>query len=108
MTVAVNSPFEFNVVIKRCEVIDNKARSFGAGIYLVFSGFSPHLSTVNDSLFLNNTSAGSGGLSLGYVEGSVNGQSVRLDVHRCHFENNVGDFGGGMYLYADSECGTKV
>lgn len=105
LTVAINSTFEFNVVITHCEVIDNIARSFGAGIYLVFSGFSPHLLTVNDTIFINNTSVGvgSGGLSLGYVEGSVGGQIVKLDVHNCYFQNNSGDFGGGLYLYADSK-----
>lgn len=104
LTIAINSLFEFNVSITHCVVEDNYARSFGGGIYLVFSGYSPHLSTVNDTVFVNNTSPGSGGLSLGYVEGSVGGQSVRMEVHSCRFKDNhaTEGFGGGIYLYADS------
>lgn len=105
VTISINSTFEFNVSITDCHVQDNFARSFCGGIFLVFSGYSPHTSTVNNTVFINNISPGlgSGGLSLGYVEGSVNGEKVRLDVFNSEFVNNSAKFGGGIYLYADSE-----
>lgn len=103
LTVAIDSPFEFNVVISSCEVIGNTAQAFGGGIYLVFSGYNPHFTTVNNTVFIDNTSKGSGGLSLGYVEGSEGGESVKMDVYDCYFRNNSGAFGGGIYIYADSE-----
>lgn len=102
LAITVNSSFEFNVVINNCHVEDNYASSFGGGIYLVFSGYSSHTIQVNNTVFVNNTS-GSGGLTLGYLEKSGNGEGLSLEVLNSHFEDNHAKFGGGIYLYAGSE-----
>ena len=103
VAITINTTFAFNASIEDCVIENSFATSFGGGVYLAYSGFAPHATSVNRTTFVNNRCDGpSGGLQLGFVEGSVGG--LRLDVYNSEFYDNVGQFGGAMQLVANGEC----
>lgn len=104
VSVVINSTFEYNVLVTGCLIEDNYAYISGSGIYLFFTGYSPHNVTVRDTILTNNTSPLVGALSLAYVEGSDNGMKIRLEVYNSRFEENRASFGGGIFIFSGGKC----
>ncbi len=81
---------------------NNSAVSFCGGLYLGYSGYAAHTSTIDRTLFIRNRCAGpSGGLQLGFVEGADNGFTVRLKLLNSVFQENRAEYGGAIHLFAN-------
>ncbi len=83
---------------------NNSAVSFCGGLYLGYSGYAAHTSTIDRTLFIRNRCAGpSGGLQLGFLEGADNGFTVRLKLLNSVFQENRAEYGGAIHLFANRE-----
>ena len=103
LSLTVNSSFPFNANITDCLVVDNLAQSFGGGLYIVYSGYSEHLTIVNNSRFVSGHAqdGGGGGLVVAFVEaGRRESFNVRLEVYNSIFADNSAVFGGGIFFLA--------
>ena len=103
LSVTVNSSFPFNANITGCLVENNLAQSFGGGFYIVYSGYSEHLTVVNNSRFASGRAqdGGGGGLVVAFVEaGRRESFNVRLEVYNSNFADNSAVFGGGIFFLA--------
>ena len=79
------------------------AQSFGGGFYIVYSGYSEHLTVVDNSRFISGHAQdeGGGGLVVAFVEaGRRESFNVRLKVYNSSFANNSAVFGGGIFFRA--------
>ena len=107
LSITVNSSFPFNANISDCLVENNLAQSFGGGFYIVYSGYSEHLTIVNNSMFANGHAGdgGGGALVVAFVEAGM-GESfnVRLQVYNSNFTQNSAVFGGGIFFLAGRKC----
>ena len=103
LSVTVNSSFPFNANFTDCIIEDNLAQSFGGGFYIVYSGYSEHLTVVSNSRFAGGHAqdGGGGGLVVAFVEaGRRESFNVRLEVYNSNFANNSAVFGGGIFFLA--------
>lgn len=103
LSVTVNSSFPFNANITDCLVENNLAQSFGGGFYIVYSGYSEHLTVVNNSRFSNGHAqdGGGGALVVAFVEaGRRESFNVRLEIYNTNFADNSAVFGGGIFFLA--------
>ena len=103
IAITINSTFAYNASIEDCVIENNHATSFGGGIYLGYSVYAPHATSVNRTMFVSNHCDGpSGGLQLGFVEGGVNGV-LRLDIYNSEFYDNHALFGGAIQVLSNGE-----
>ena len=102
IAITINSSFTFNASIENCVIQSSFATSFGGGIYLVYSGYAAHTTSIDRTMFVNNRCDGpSGGLQSGFVEGGGSGFSIRLEVYNSEFYDNEAEFGGGIHLFSN-------
>ncbi len=87
-------------LIQGCVFDRNFAESFGGGLYLYAAGKDTnHTFTVEDNVFTRNIAGeGSfgGGLQVAMLIRNLNSPPTRFDFTRCHFEDNLAAFGGGL------------
>lgn len=87
-------------LIQECVFDGNFAESFGGGVYLYVAGSNTnHTFTVEDNVFTKNIAGdGSfgGGLQVAMLIQNLNSPPTRFNFTRCHFEENVAAFGGGL------------
>ena len=104
LAVLINSTFNFDVTITNSIVQDSQALYFGGGVILSLSGYSSHVVTIKNTQFINNVCFSTGGaLVVGYLERSDSEEIRRMEIHDSLFDSNRADFGGGFFLYVDSE-----
>ena len=111
LSLTVNSSFPFNANITNCLVEDNLAQSLGGGFYIVYSGYSEHLTVVSNSKFVSGHAQdiGGGGLVVAFVEaGRRESFNVRLEVYNSIFADNSAAFGGGIYFLAGRKLSLAV
>ena len=102
IAVTINSSFAFSTRIEDCFLENNFATSFGGGVYLGYSGYNGHNTTVNRTTFMNNHCDGpSGGLHSGFIEGGGNGFTVGLEIYNSEFYDNTAQFGGAIFLFSN-------
>ncbi len=102
LAITVNTTFSLDAEINNCTFINNRAVSFSGGLYLGYSGYASHTTTINRSLLAENHCIGpSGGLQIGYLEGADNGFTVRLEMFNSVLHNNKALYGGGVHLFAN-------
>ena len=102
IAITINSSFAFNASIEDCVIHNSYATSFGGGIYLGYSGYAAHTTSVNRTIFVSNRCDGpSGGLQLGFIEGGANGFTVRLEVYNSEFYDNEAEFGGAIHMFSN-------
>ena len=97
--ITVNSTFNLSASIESSYFEENSALSFGGGLYIGFSAYSPHTVTVMRSRFVNNScNSSAGGLQFGFIEALTS--SITLILESSEFIQNSAQFGGGVHLFA--------
>ena len=100
--VFINESFyNLSVEISDCRFERNFARSFGAGMYLLFNGFNTqHTSNVDRTYMISNMAGvGGGGIQLSYISNGIVDSPHMANFTDCVFDGNRGNAGGGMYVY---------
>ena len=101
-----------NVTVKvnNCTFQDNYARSYGGGLYFVYSGSNENENIlgkkpqfkgfVTNSSFISNTAGlGGGGFIITIQTSGPVKTPHLLHFDNCIFKNNAGQSGGGFYYY---------
>ena len=85
--------------------VDNYARSFGGGLYIViFGGKTQNIFQVKRNLFVNNEAVlGAGGFLMTFFSVGLRDAPHTTNVTDCVFSGNVGESGGGVLSYIASE-----
>ena len=100
--VFINESFyNISVVISDCRFEHNYARSFGGGMFLIFTGFNTqHTINVDRTWVISNMAVlGGGGVQVSYISNGIPGSPHMVNFTDCVFDGNRGVAGGGMYVY---------
>ena len=85
--------------------VDNYARSFGGGLFIVIvGGKTQNIFQVKRNLFINNKAVlGAGGYVVTFFSVGLRDAPHTTNVTDCVFSGNVGESGGGVLTYIASE-----
>ena len=100
--VFINESFyNISVVISDCRFEHNYARSFGGGMFLIFTGFNTqHTINVDRTWVISNMAVlGGGGVQVSYISNGIPGSPHMVNFTDCVFDGNRGVAGGAMYVY---------
>lgn len=93
-----------------CHFVNNYARSFGGGVFIILNGYGvQHRLMFKNNMFVSNTGqVGGGGVQLSFLSATDSNSSPHIVVFSdCLYQNNVGEAGGGIYIFL-SFIGTCV
>lgn len=86
-----------NVRIKNSQFIDCKAKDSGGGVYMFLGGTnSTHTVSISDTNFVGNCAQDGGGLEITHSKDDSVDNPNMIQITRCKFEGNLGNFGGGF------------
>ena len=85
--------------VENCTFVDNRAYSFGGGAYVLSSGISAHVVTIDKCTFAKNWCVFSGGGLTGLIFGGGFENSFSfINITQCLFEENESNQGAGSYI----------
>ena len=85
---------------------NNYARSFGGAVYLVMFGEgTQNMNILERNSFIDNFALlGGGGIISTFFSNGVVGRPHSTFISDCNFTGNVGQTGGGLFVYPAYEC----
>ena len=91
--------------MRDCRVFGNYGRLFGGGIFIIINSYDTQLFLTFKRIDIigNRAQRGGGGVQLSFL--SATNTYVPPDTvifEDCNFENNVGESGGGIYIFTSS------
>lgn len=100
------SYYDISVRISDNRFENNYARSFGGAVYLVMFGEgTQNINILERNTFINNFAPlGGGGIISTFFSNGVVGRPHSTLISDCIFVGNVGQTGGGLFVYAAYEC----
>lgn len=86
--------------------INNYARSFGGGVYMVvFGDGTQNINSLERNVFTGNFARlGGGGIICTFFSNGLPERPHSTFITDCTFDNNAGQTGGGLFLYQPYEC----
>ena len=95
--------------VENCTFVENEARSYGGGMYILFGRLSAHVVTVSNSVFVGNSAGiGAGAVLVVFLgAGSYDSFSFML-AKGCLFQENLATHGAGMAIFHSELAGGYI
>ena len=109
MSILLNTTIPFSIVVTHCDFKENKAFTVAGGFYIALNGYLAFQTVVDRVIVEGNRILGkkssAAGCYIGFF-GATNHSFVgrNVGVYNSLFVDNVGRFGGGIYLQVLTSC----